>query len=92
MGWILATLLLTAFFSVNEHLVRHDSILLYFVNGKLLHVHCCRYKGLQMNSNGRYNSGFWGQECGPEKDASPERVHKYMEDAISINTGTVCGL
>lgn len=37
-----------------------------------------------MGEEGSFNSGFWGQECGPEK---AERVHKYMEDAISVNTG-----
>ena len=40
-----------------------------------------------MNPNGKYNDGFWGQECGPEKDPTPEKRYKYIEDAISVNTG-----
>ncbi len=40
-----------------------------------------------MSPKGKYNSGYWGQECGPEKDPTPERRYKYMEDAISVNTG-----
>lgn len=49
-----------------------------------------RYKGLQVGEDGEFNWGFWGQECGPETDNTPERVHKYMEDAISVNTGKCC--
>lgn len=45
-----------------------------------------RYKDLQLGPSGELNYGFWGQECGPEFDASPGHVHKYMEDAISVNT------
>jgi hypothetical protein len=48
---------------------------------------CCRYEGLKVGSKGKLNSGFWGQECGPEIDETPGRLHKYMEDAISVNTG-----
>jgi hypothetical protein len=40
-----------------------------------------------MSDSGRFNYGFWGQECGPEKDFTTERRYKYMEDAISVNTG-----
>ena len=40
-----------------------------------------------MGKKGTFNDGFWGQECGPEVD--PTRVHKYMEDAISVNTGNI---
>jgi hypothetical protein len=36
--------------------------------------------------NGQYNYEFWGQECGPEVDNTNDKIHKYMEDAISINT------
>jgi hypothetical protein len=39
-----------------------------------------------MSEQGEFNFGFWGQECGPEKDTTAEREHKYMEDAISVNT------
>ena len=45
-----------------------------------------RYDGLSVGENGKFNSGFWGQECGPEKDETVEKVHKYMEDAISVNS------
>lgn len=46
-----------------------------------------RYKGLKVGKNSKLNSGFWGQECGPELDETPELKYKYMEDAISVNTG-----
>lgn len=42
-----------------------------------------------MSKRGRYNTGYWGQECGPEKDPTPERRFKYMEDALSVNTGHI---
>ena len=46
-----------------------------------------RYDDVTIGKNGKFNSGFWGQECGPEHDYTPQRWHKYMEDAISVNTG-----
>jgi hypothetical protein len=46
----------------------------------------CRYNDLKVG-RGEFNYGFWGQECGPVKDPTPGRLHKYMEDAISVNTG-----
>lgn len=39
-----------------------------------------------MSDHSEYNYGFWGQECGPEKDDTDEQIYKYMEDAISVNT------
>ena len=45
-----------------------------------------RYENLKVGPTGEFNYGFWGQECGPEKDPSPKRIHKYMEDAVSVNT------
>lgn len=45
------------------------------------------YSGLEVpNPKSSYNYGFWGQECGPEYDPTWEQIHKYMEDAISLNT------
>lgn len=32
------------------------------------------------------NYGFWGQECGPVVDTTVNRIHKYQQDAISVNT------
>ena len=57
------------------------------VNGRPLNASADTwYGGLRFGTGGEYNEGFWGQECGPVVDDSPERVHKYMEDAISANT------
>jgi hypothetical protein len=41
---------------------------------------------MTIGKNGDYNYGFWGQDCGPEKDFTPQKIHKYFEDAISVNT------
>jgi hypothetical protein len=48
-----------------------------------------RYDGIRMSPQSKYNSGYWGQECGPEHDPTPERRYKYMEDALSVNTGQI---
>ena len=59
------------------------------VNGGMLNTSKGQkwYENLKVpNPNSSYNYGFWGQECGPEYDSSWEQIHKYMEDAISINT------
>lgn len=47
---------------------------------------CLRYDGLRVGEGGDLNYWFWGQECGQEFDYTAEKIHKYMEDAISINT------
>ena len=47
-----------------------------------------RYKNLRLGP-GEFNYGFWGQECGPEKDHTWKQIHKYMEDAVSMNTSTL---
>lgn len=45
------------------------------------------YEGLRHTSRGSFNDGFWGQECGPEHDDTPPpHLHKWMEDAISLNS------
>eukprot|EP00598_Pedospumella_elongata_P002282 CAMPEP_0184971486 /NCGR_PEP_ID=MMETSP1098-20130426/3712_1 /TAXON_ID=89044 /ORGANISM="Spumella elongata, Strain CCAP 955/1" /LENGTH=503 /DNA_ID=CAMNT_0027493617 /DNA_START=31 /DNA_END=1542 /DNA_ORIENTATION=- len=56
------------------------------VNGKELNSSYTWYDDIEVGKHGKFNSGFWGQECGPEHDPSLERRHKYMEDAISVNT------
>lgn len=38
-----------------------------------------------MGEGAEFNYGFWGQECGPEKDPSRNQIHKYMQDAVSAN-------
>lgn len=55
-------------------------------NGHRLNLTQTWYNGLYLSKNSDYNYGFWGQECGPEIDNTPNRIHKYMEDAISANT------
>jgi hypothetical protein len=47
-----------------------------------------RYADIGMSARGELNFGFWGEECGPEVDLTPEKRSKYMEDAISVNTGS----
>lgn len=44
------------------------------------------YEGIEHTPRGEFNDGFWGQECGPELDRTPGSIHKYMEDAISLNS------
>ncbi len=44
------------------------------------------YEGIEHTPRGAFNDGFWGQECGPEVDQTPDSIHKYMEDAISVNS------
>lgn len=56
------------------------------INGNRLNSSFIWYDDLYLSENSDYNFGFWGQECGPEKDFTPNRIHKYMEDAISANT------
>lgn len=56
------------------------------INGKPLNSSFTWYEGIKMSSKSSFNDGFWGQECGPVIDNSVGRVHKYMEDAISVNT------
>jgi hypothetical protein len=56
------------------------------LNGEMPNSSQIWYNDLRIGDGGEYNYGFWGQECGPEKDYTPERIHKYMQDAISINT------
>ena len=56
------------------------------VNGQPLNLSQTWYHDLSMSKNSDYNYGFWGQECGPVIDTTPERIYKYMEDAISVNT------
>ncbi len=55
-------------------------------NGEMLNENSTWYKDLKIGATGQYNYGFWGQECGPETDNTPRKVHKYWEDAISVNT------
>lgn len=57
-------------------------------NGHKLNSSFVWYDGVRIGERGSFNDGFWGQECGPEVD--PTTHHKYMEDAISVNTGIVC--
>lgn len=45
-----------------------------------------RYNDIK-SGGGEFNYEFWGQECGPVHDEAFGNVHKYMEDAISVNTG-----
>ena len=56
------------------------------INGHPLNHSSNSWYDVRIGAHGEYNEGFWGQECGPVVDDSPERVHKYMEDAISANT------
>ena len=57
------------------------------VNGRQLNSSYTWYDGIEMDpERSEFNYGFWGQECGPVIDKSIGRVHKYMEDAISVNT------
>ena len=56
------------------------------INGKKLNSSYTWYDGLRMGPNSEFNDGFWGQECGPVYDGTKDRVHKYQEDAISVNT------
>lgn len=45
------------------------------------------YEGIRHTTRGQFNDGFWGQECGPEHDNTPPpQLHKWMEDAISLNS------
>lgn len=53
--------------------------------------HIGRYD-IEKGKGGKFNSGFWGQECGPVVDNTKGRVHKYMEDALSVNTSTSVSL
>jgi len=55
-------------------------------NGIKLNDSVVWYDGIRMSDAGEFNYGFWGQECGPEIDETKEKIHKYMEDAISVNT------
>ena len=57
------------------------------INGHEINSSYLWYDGIRMSSESKFNSGFWGQECGPEKDPTPEKRFKYMEDALSVNTG-----
>lgn len=54
-------------------------------NGHLLNASHLWYKNVTMGAGAEFNWGFWGQECGPEKDTSTRKIHKYMQDAISAN-------
>ena len=65
-----------------SHLTPHSFFLYY-----LLCLCVYRYENLRVGKNGTFNYGFWGQECGPEYDTTEEKIHKYMQDAISVNTG-----
>jgi hypothetical protein len=56
------------------------------INGKDLNSSQTWYEDLKVGEHGAFNSGFWGQMCGPEKDTSVGQIHKYMEDALSVNT------
>jgi len=58
------------------------------INGHMVNESQSWYKDLRIgpSTKGEYNYWFWGQECGPEIDRSYGHVHKYMEDAISLNT------
>ncbi len=44
------------------------------------------YRNISMSAESEFNYWFWGQTCGPVHDPSPQQKHKYMEDAISVNT------
>jgi hypothetical protein len=55
-------------------------------NGHELNDSFVWYEDLKIGKNGSFNSGFWGSECGPETDTTSSKIHKYMEDAISVNT------
>ena len=44
------------------------------------------YTDVTMSPGGEFNDGFWGAEAGGEYDPTKQQIHKYMEDAISVNT------
>jgi len=55
-------------------------------NGERLHGDQSWYSDLTIGNTSDYNYWFWGQECGPEIDKTTQKIHKYMEDAVSVNT------
>eukprot|EP01038_Epipyxis_sp_PR26KG_P013556 gene13556-18192_t len=55
-------------------------------NGKRLNSSQLWYNDIKMGEQSDYNYGFWGQECGPEKDYTVGKIQKYMQDAISVNS------
>jgi len=54
-------------------------------NGLKLNSSQIWYDDVKLGNGVEFNYGFWGQECGPERDPSVNKIHKYMEDAISAN-------
>ena len=44
------------------------------------------YSDVTMNTGGEFNYGFWGAEAGQQFDPTTKQIHKYMEDAVSVNT------
>ena len=44
------------------------------------------YSDVTMNPGGEFNYGFWGAEAGQQFDPTTKQIHKYMEDAVSVNT------
>lgn len=55
------------------------------VNGHALNASSTWYSNLSLGNTSSLNEWFWGAECGPERD--PTGRHKYLEDAVSVNTG-----
>jgi hypothetical protein len=49
-----------------------------------LYIYTYIYKQIQMFYI--YINIHQGAECGPDKDTSSGKIHKYQEDAISVNT------
>eukprot|EP01036_Dinobryon_divergens_P023593 gene23593-31955_t len=54
-------------------------------NGQKLNSSQIWYENIHLGEGAEFNYGFWGQECGPEKDPSKYQIHKYMQDAVSVN-------
>lgn len=56
------------------------------INNKKLNSSQIWYEHLYLGPQTHLNEGFWGQEAGPVEDKTPDRIYKYLEDAISANT------